>query len=171
MGDIMKKMTEEFLKAAFSGESQAHMKYLIFAEKAEEEGLKNIARLFRAIAYAEYVHARNHLKELGMVGVTKDNLQAAIEGETYEVQEMYPVYNNTAKMQGEKGAERSTKYALEAEKIHAALYSKAKQTVIEGKDIEIRKIYICPKCGYTVEGEPPERCPVCGLPREKFKEF
>ncbi|RLG47944.1 MAG: rubrerythrin family protein, partial [Thermoproteota archaeon] len=105
----MKKMTEEFLKAAFSGESQAHMKYLIFAEKAEEEGLKNIARLFRAIAYAEYVHARNHLKELGMVGVTKDNLQAAIEGETYEVQEMYPVYNNTAKMQGEKGAERSTK--------------------------------------------------------------
>ena len=76
----MKKMTEEFLKAAFSGESQAHMKYLIFAEKAEEEGLKNIARLFRAIAYAEYVHARNHLKELGMVGVTKDNLQAAIEG-------------------------------------------------------------------------------------------
>ncbi|RLG51715.1 MAG: rubrerythrin family protein [Thermoproteota archaeon] len=167
----MKKMTEEFLKAAFSGESQAHMKYLIFAEKAEEEGLKNIARLFRAIAYAEYVHARNHLKELGMVGVTKDNLQAAIEGETYEVQEMYPVYNNTAKMQGEKGAERSTKYALEAEKIHAALYSKAKQTVIEGKDIEIRKIYICPKCGYTVEGEPPERCPVCGLPREKFKEF
>jgi len=74
-------------------------------------------------------------------------------------------------MQGEKGAERSTKYALEAEKIHAALYSKAKQTVIEGKDIEIRKIYICPKCGYTVEGEPPERCPVCGLPREKFKEF
>jgi len=167
----MKKMTEEFLKAAFSGESQAHMKYLIFAEKAEEEGLKNIARLFRAIAYAEYVHARNHLKELGMVGVTKDNLQAAIEGETYEAQEMYPVYNNTAKMQGEKGAERSTKYALEAEKIHAALYSKAKQTVIEGKDIEIRKIYICPKCGYTVEGEPPERCPVCGLPREKFKEF
>lgn len=167
----MKKMTEEFLKAAFSGESQAHMKYLIFAEKAEEEGLKNIARLFRAIAYAEYVHARNHLKELGMVGVTKDNLQAAIEGETYEVQEMYPVYNNTAKMQGEKGAERSTKYALEAEKIHAALYSKAKQTVIEGKDIEIRKIYICPKCGYTVEGQPPERCPVCGLPREKFKEF
>lgn len=167
----MKKMTEEFLKAAFSGESQAHMKYLIFAEKAEEEGLKNVARLFRAIAYAEYVHARNHLKELSMVGVTKDNLQAAIEGETYEVQEMYPVYNNTAKMQGEKGAERSTKYALEAEKIHAALYSKAKQTVIEGKDIEIRKIYICPKCGYTVEGEPPERCPVCGLPREKFKEF
>jgi len=167
----MKKMTEEFLKAAFSGESQAHMKYLIFAEKAEEEGLKNVARLFRAIAYAEYVHARNHLKELGMVGVTKDNLQAAIEGETYEAQEMYPVYNNTAKMQGEKGAERSTKYALEAEKIHAALYSKAKQTVIEGKDVEIKKIYICPECGYTVEGEPPERCPVCGLPREKFKEF
>ncbi len=167
----MKKMTEEFLKSAFSGESQAHMKYLIFAEKAEEEGLKNVERLFRAIAYAEYVHARNHLKELGMVGVTKDNLQVAIDGETYEVQEMYPVYNNTAKMQGEKGAERSTKYALEAEKIHAALYSKAKQTVIEGKDVEIREIYICPECGYTVEGEPPERCPVCGLPREKFKVF
>ena len=167
----MKKMTEEFLKAAFSGESQAHMKYLIFAEKAEEEGLKNVARLFRAIAYAEYVHARNHLRELGMIGVTKDNLQVAIDGETFEVQEMYPVYNNTAKMQGEKGAERSTKYALEAEKIHAALYSKAKQTIIEGKDIEIKKIFICPECGYTAEAEPPERCPVCGLPREKFREF
>ncbi|HIE23324.1 MAG TPA: rubrerythrin family protein [Candidatus Korarchaeota archaeon] len=167
----MKKMTEEFLKAAFSGESQAHMKYLIFAEKAEEEGLKDVARLFRAIAYAEYVHARNHLRELGLIGATNDNLQVAIDGETFEVQEMYPVYNNTAKMQGEKGAEKSTKYALEAEKIHAALYSKAKQVVAEGRDIQIEKVYVCPQCGYTVEGEPPERCPVCGLPREKFKAF
>ena len=167
----MKKMTEEFLKAAFSGESQAHMKYLIFAEKAEEEGLKNVARLFRAIAYAEYVHAKNHLEELGLVSVTKDNLRVAIDGENYEVQEMYPVYNNTAKMQGEKGAERSTRYALEAEKIHVALYSKTMQIIMEEKDIELENVYICPRCGYTVEGEPPDRCPVCGLPKERFKEF
>jgi len=167
----MREMTKQFLQAAFAGESQAHMKYLIFAEKAEEEGLPNVARLFRAIAYAEFVHAKNHLKELKMMGDTKDNLQTAVDGETFEVQEMYPAYHEVAKLQGEQGAVRSIHYALEAEKIHAGFYAKARQAVLEGRDINIGRVYICPVCGYTAEGEAPERCPICGAPRERFKEF
>ena len=167
----MREMTKQFLQAAFAGESQAHIKYLIFAEKAEQEGFPNIARLFRAIAYAEFVHAKNHLTELNMVGSTKDNLQAAVDGETFEVQEMYPAYHEVAKLQGEQGAVRSFNYALEAEKIHAGLYAKARQAAAEGKDIQIGRVYICPVCGYTVEGEAPDRCPICGAPKERFKEF
>ncbi len=167
----MKKMTEKFLNEAFAGESMAHMKYLIFAEEAEKRGKKNLARLFRAIAYAEFVHARNHLRELGGIGDDVENLQKAIDGETFEVEEMYPVYNEAAKLQGEKGAERSTKYALEAEKIHAQMYKKAQDLAKEGKDYEDKKIYICPVCGYTVEGEKPDRCPICGAKGETFVEF
>ncbi len=167
----MKKMTSKFLSDAFAGESMAHMKYTIFAEEAEKRGKKNLARLFRAIAYAEYVHARNHLKELGGIGNDERNLQTAIDGETFEVEEMYPVYNETAKLQGEKGAEISTKFAMEAEKIHAEMYKKAKEMVKKGEDYEDKKIYICPVCGYTVEGEVPDRCPVCGAKGETFKEF
>ncbi len=167
----MKKMTERFLWDAFAGESQAHMKYSIFAEEAEKRGKKNLARLFRAIAYAEYVHAKNHLRQLGGIGNDVDNLDVAIAGETFEVEEMYPVYNETAKMQGERGAEVSTRFALEAEKIHAELYRKAKKMAEEGKDYEEVDIYICPVCGYTVEGEPPDRCPICGAKREDFKKF
>ncbi|MCX8171759.1 MAG: rubrerythrin family protein, partial [Candidatus Bathyarchaeota archaeon] len=114
----MRKMTEDNLKNAFAGESQAHMRYLIFAEKAEEEGFKNVARLFRAIAYAEMVHAANHYNVLGMIRGTAENLQEAINGETYEVNEMYPAYNAVAKLQDEKGAQRTTDWALQAEKIH-----------------------------------------------------
>jgi rubrerythrin len=167
----MRKMTEENLKAAFAGESQAHMRYLIFAEAAEKEGKENIARLFRAIAYAEQVHAANHLRELGGIKATPENLGAAIGGETFEVEEMYPAYNEVAKLQGEAGAERSTHYALEAEKIHAEMYKKAKDAAAAGKDLELGTVYICPVCGYTVEGTPPEYCPVCSAPREKFKSF
>ncbi|MBC7130024.1 rubrerythrin family protein [Candidatus Bathyarchaeota archaeon] len=167
----MRKITEENLKGAFAGESQAHMKYLIFAEKAEEEGFPNVARLFRAIAYAEQVHAKNHYDVLGMIKASSENLQAAIDGETYEVEEMYPAYNAVAKLQEEKGAERTTKWALEAEKIHAGMYQRAKQAVEGGKDLQIGSIYICSACGYTVEGAAPERCPICGAPKEKFKEF
>ncbi len=167
----MREMTKQFLLSAFAGESQAHMRYLIFAERAEEEGLPNVARLFRAIAYAEFVHAKNHLSELNMVGNTRENLQKAIDGETFEVQEMYPAYHEVARLQGEQGAMRSTHYALEAEKIHSALYAKARHAVLEGRDVEVGKVYICPVCGYTVEGEAPERCPICGASRERFKEF
>lgn len=167
----MRKMTERFLMDAFGGESMAHMKYLIFSEIAEKEGFKNIGRLFRAIAYAEFVHARNHAKNLGMIKDTQRNLETGINGETFEIEEMYPVYNNTAKLQGEKGAETSTHFALEAEKIHADLYKEAKELVKEGKDFEDKEIYICPVCGYTHIGEPPDRCPVCGAKKEIFKKF
>ncbi|HPP43041.1 MAG TPA: rubrerythrin family protein [Caldisericia bacterium] len=167
----MKKMTENFLKEAFSGESMAHMKYLIFSEIAEKEGYSNIARLFKAISYAEQVHATNHFKNLGNIGKTNENLQSSIDGETFEVEEMYPVYNNTAKLQEEKGAEISTHYALEAEKIHSELYKMAKDLAEKNKDIEKEDIYICPVCGFTHIGEPPDKCPVCGALKDKFKKF
>ncbi|MCD6111486.1 MAG: rubrerythrin family protein, partial [Thermoplasmata archaeon] len=122
----MKKMTKKALEEAFAGESMAHMKYAIFAEIAESEGFRNISRLFRAISYAELVHARNHARELGYLGKTPENLQSGIEGETFEIEEMYPVYRATAEMQGESGAVRSTTYALEAERIHANMYKDAK---------------------------------------------
>jgi len=167
----MRKMTEANLKDAFAGESQAHMRYLIFAEVAEEEKRPNLARLFRAIAYAEQVHATNHLRELGLVRTSPDNLAEAIAGETFEVDEMYPAYHAVAELQGEKGAIRSTHYALEAEKVHAAMYANARESALAEKDIAVGKIQICTVCGYTVEGEAPERCPICQAPRAKFKSF
>lgn len=167
----MRKMTEENLKAAFAGESQAHMRYLIFAEVAEREGKPNIARLFRAIAYAERVHATNHLRELPGINGTPENLGEAIAGEAFEVEEMYPAYLTVAELQGEAGAKRAIHYALEAEKIHARMYVKAQEAAEKGQDVELGTVYICPVCGYTVEGEAPEYCPVCGAPREKFKNF
>ncbi len=167
----MKEMTKKSLSEAFAGESMAHMKYLIFSEIAEKEGFKNIARLFKAIAYAEFVHAKNHARNLGYIGKTNENLEAGIKGETFEVEEMYPAYNSIAELQEEKDAQRSIHYALEAEKIHAELYKRAKEEVLKGKDIEISDIYICPVCGYTHTGEPSEKCPICGLPGEKFLKF
>lgn len=167
----MKKMTEKFLNEAFAGESMAHMKYQIFSEIAEKEGFSNIARLFKAISYAEQVHATNHFRNLGNIGKTSENLQSGIDGEIFEVEEMYPVYNNTAKLQGEKGAEISTHYALEAEKIHSELYKMTKDLAEKNKDIEKVDIYICPVCGFTHIGEPPDKCPVCGAPKDKFKKF
>ncbi len=167
----MRKMTEKNLQDAFSGESQAHMKYLAFAKKADDEGKSNIARLFRAVAFAEEVHATNHFKTLGSLGSTEENLQAAIDGENFEVEEMYPAYDAVAKLQSEKEAIRSIHFAVEAEKIHAAMYTEARQAVKEGRDIDIDHIYICPVCGYTVEGNAPDTCPVCGVNKEKFIEF
>jgi rubrerythrin len=167
----MQEMTAHNLKEAFAGESQAHMKYTIFADVAEGAGLKEIARLFRAIAYAERVHATNHLRELGGIGDTLANLKAAGAGENYEVDQMYPAFEAVAKLQGEKGAIRSMHYALEAEKKHAEMYHDAEELVLVGKDIEGRPVYVCPVCGYTVIGEPPARCPVCALPAADFKPF
>lgn len=167
----MKNMTEENLKNAYAGESQAYMRYLIFAEKAEEEGLPNIAKLFRAIAYAEHVHAKNHYNVLGMIRDTAENLRLSIDGENHEVTEMYPAYTAVAELQEEKGALRVMNWALQAEKIHMGMYQKAKQAVESGKDIKIGPIYICKVCGYTAEGEEPERCPICGAPRGKFQKF
>ncbi len=167
----MRKMTEDNLKGAFAGESQAHMRYLIFANKAEEEGRPNIARLFRAIAYAEQVHATNHHSSLGLLGTTADNLQVATEGETHEVEEMYPAFKAVAELQGERGALQSFHFALEAEKIHAGMYQKAKQAVESGDDARLGDVYICSVCGHTVEGEAPDRCPICGATKDKFRKF
>jgi rubrerythrin len=164
-------MTKDNLKAAFAGESQAHMKYLVFADTAEEEGYKNIARLLQAIAYAERVHATNHLNALNGFNMTRDNLVAAIEGENFEVDEMYPAYKAVAALQDEQKAVRSMHYALEAEMIHAAFYEEAKEAVVSGKDMEVGDIHICPVCGHTVTGKAPDRCPVCGVQGEKFKKF
>lgn len=168
---IKREMTKKFIEDAFAGESMAHMKYQIFSEVAKKDGFPNIANLFKAISFAELVHASNHYKSLGNVKKTEDNLQECINGENYEVNEMYPVFNNTAKLQEEKDAEKNTHYALEAEKIHEILYAEAKKLAEQKKDVEYKKIYICPVCGYTVIGEAPDKCPVCGTTKKKFVLF
>jgi rubrerythrin len=167
----MHPMTKDNLKSAFSGESQAHMKYLLFADKAEEEGFNNIARLFRAVAYAERVHAANHLNALNGSNLTLDNLDIAIDGETFEMNERCPAYQAVAGLQDEKKAVTSTHYALEAEKILAALYGEAKAFAKSGKDMEIGDVHICPVCGHTVAGNAPDRCPICGVQGSTFKKF
>ena len=181
----MRPMTEGNLKSAFSGESQANMRYLIWADKAEKDKFPNVARLFRAISFAEQVHATNHFKVLkeivgpsltiAMAGfgtsTTSENLEGAIEGENFEVTEMYPAYKAVAELEGERGAVRSFEWAEEAEKIHAGMYTKAKQAVDSGKDIELGPVQICCMCGYTVEGAAPDRCPVCNALKERFKAF
>ena len=167
----MRKMTEDNLKSAFAGESQAHMRYLIFAKRAEAEGFPNIARLFKAISYAEQVHATNHFGALGFIRGSSDNLQMAIDGETYEVNEMYPAFNAVAQMQGEKGAVQTFNFALQAEKIHASMYQNAKQIVESRRDIQLGPMFICEVCGHTVEDEAPDKCPICGAAKEEFRKF
>ena len=167
----MKEMTMANLKDALAGESQAQVKYQAFSARAEKEGKPNIARLFEAIAYAERVHATNHLKELGGIGNTVANLEAAIAGENFEVQEMYATYLAAAELQEESGAKRSMTYAIEAEKIHADMYGDALVKAKAGDDIEVGQVYICPVCGFSHSGEPPDRCPVCNCKKERFKAF
>ena len=168
----MKEMTKKALEEALAGESQAHIKYLAFAEKAEKEGHGSIARLFKAIAEAERVHATNHMKELGLLSDTMDNLKSAKTGEGFEIDEMYPAYNAVAELQEEKGAMRTIHYAEEAEKIHEALYEEAIETLKDGKDFREGNVYICPVCGYTHVGDDiPEKCPVCGVSNSMFKKF
>jgi len=164
-------MTQKNLEEAFAGESQAHMKYLAFADKARKQGHPNIARLFEATAFAERVHATNHLNVLSGIGDTPANLSAAIEGETFEFEEMYAAYVEIARLQGEKAAERTTNYALEAEKTHAVLYADAKAHASAGNDAPIADVYVCDMCGYTVTGEAPDVCPVCKVKKEHFRKF
>jgi len=167
----MKKMTEENVRGALAGESQAHIRYLAFAEKAAAENLPNIARAFKANAYAEQVHATNHLKTLSGIGSTKDNLAAAVGGENFEVEEMYPAYVDVAKLQGEKTAETFFNWALLAEKVHHGMYQEAKKAVEAGQDRAAKPIHVCSNCGFTMEGDAPDKCPVCGVPRAKFVTF
>lgn len=157
------------LKDAFAGESQANQKYRAFAKKAEQDGFKNIARLFLATAEAEKIHAEGHLKALEGIGDTAANLQAAIDGETYEFSEMYPPMLELAEQEGH-GAKRMFKYAVEAEAVHAQLYAKALEAVKAGKDLEV-DFYLCPVCGYIEFGQPTEACPVCKAKPEKFIKY
>ncbi|TFG24593.1 MAG: rubrerythrin family protein [Promethearchaeota archaeon] len=162
---------EEGLKEAFAGESQANRKYLAFAEKADKDGFPQVAKLFRAAAAAETVHAHNHLKVLGGVKSTIENLKAAVEGENYEFTSMYPEFIEAAKAKGNKAAERTFNFANEVEKIHHKLYENAVKTVESGKDLKKQDIHICPVCGYTHEGPLPDKCPVCGAPKKVFKKI
>lgn len=161
--------SEEGLKSAFAGESQANRKYLAFAKKAEQEGFPGVARLFHAAAAAETVHAHNHLRVLGGIKSTVENLKEAIEGEFYEFTTMYPEFIDNAKAEENAKAERTFNYANEVEKIHHNLYKKALEAVENQKDLEKKEIYICPVCGYTHEGNLPEKCPVCGASKKVFK--
>ncbi len=163
--------TEENLKAAFAGESQANRKYLAFSEKADKEGFSQVAKTFRAAAAAETVHAHNHLRVLGGIKSTKENIQEAIEGEHYEFTHMYPEFLEDAKKESNKDAERTFNYANEVEKVHHKLYEAALEAVESGNDLEKKDIYICPVCGYTHEGDPPDKCPVCGAMKKVFKKI
>ena len=160
--------TTKDLMEAFAGESQANRKYLAFAAKADQEGYPQVARLFRAAAEAETIHAHNHLRALKGVKSTKENLEEAITGEIHEFKEMYPGMIAAAKDAGNKEAERIFSYANEVEKVHARLYQKYKDTMEDKKMVDF---YICPVCGYTVEEEPPENCPVCGAKGKVFKKI
>jgi rubrerythrin len=160
--------TDQNLQDAFAGESQANRRYLAFAHKAEEEGFTQAAKLFRAAAEAETIHALNHLRIKGEVKSTLDNLNAALNGETFEFNKMYPGYIATAKEENNKQAVWSFDVANKVEQIHAQLYQKAIDAIENKKEMLKVDYFVCGTCGNTVEGEPPEKCPICGSPKEKF---
>lgn len=162
--------TIDNLKAAFAGESQANRKYLAFAKKAEADGFPGIAKLFRAAAEAETVHAHAHLRVMGGIGDTLKNLDEAITGEGHEFQSMYPGFIIEAEKEGNKAATISFKNALAVEKIHHGLYTEASNWLKSGKDLPAQQIFVCAVCGNTVTGSAPDKCPVCGAPKVKFFE-
>jgi rubrerythrin len=181
---MVREMTETNLRSAYGGESQAHMRYAIYADRAKKEGYPNASRLFTAVAFSERVHATNHYRNIKTKGAattvsaalfgtrsTLEDLQAGIDGETFEINEMYPAYKAVAAFQQEKSAEISFTWALEAEKIHVTLYKKAKETVDQGKDLSLGPVHVCTICGYTVEGEAPEICPICKAKKDAFRTF
>jgi len=181
----MKEMTQQNLINAFGGESMANMRYRHFANQADKESYPNVARLFRAVAHAEYVHAGDHYREIshldgGFVansmgafgpGDTVKNLGLAIAGESFEIDEMYPTYMEVAKFQQEDGAHRTFEWAYKTEKIHKALFERARDAVQDNKDIELDAVHICGVCGFTMEGDAPDECPVCKAKRDKFATF
>ncbi|MBX5327445.1 MAG: rubrerythrin family protein [Candidatus Bathyarchaeia archaeon] len=158
----------ENLKNAFAGESQANRRYLAFAKKAEDEGFIQIAKLFRAAAEAETIHALNHLRILGEIKTTSENLAAAVSGETFEFKKMYPEYLNIAKKEKNTQATWSFDVANKVEQVHAGLFSKVLEALKTNKELPKVDYFICGVCGNTVEGSAPEKCPICGAPRAKF---
>jgi rubrerythrin len=162
--------TNEHLATAFAGESQANRKYLAFARQAEKEGLAQIAKLFRAAAEAETIHALGHLANMGGVGTTLQNLEAAVKGETYEFTEMYPPMVEQAKAEGHK-ARTLLGWANDAERVHAGLFRQALEAMKAGRDLSRMDVYLCPFCGDVEFGEPPEKCPICGAAGAKFQKI
>jgi rubrerythrin len=160
---------EDGLREAFAGESQANRKYLAYARKADEEGYSQVARMFRAAAAAETVHAHNHLRALGDVGTTEANLKDAVAGETHEFKKMYPAMIDDAKAEGNAEAQKSFHYANEVEKVHARLYQGLLDNL--GKGQKEFSYWVCPVCGFTAEEHAPEKCPVCATPGDKFEEI
>ncbi|MFZ0450628.1 MAG: rubrerythrin family protein [Desulfatiglandaceae bacterium] len=164
----MSNQTHKNLKEAFSGESQANRRYLAYSKKADEEGFTNMARLFRVIAESETIHALNHLNALGDVKTTAKNVKDALKGETEECTGMYPMFIDQAERDADNAALNSFFWASEAERTHADFFEKAVNALKEGKDLELGDLHICKICGYTVEGEPPDKCPTCGKGKEAF---
>lgn len=157
--------TMDNLKEAFAGESQANRKYLAFAKKADEEGYTQVAKLFRAAAEAETVHAHNHLKVMDGIGSTSENLKAAISGEEEEFEAMYPDFIKEAESDGNKSAVWTFDVANKVEEIHAELYTKALEALGDNEEVDY---YVCGHCGNTVENEAPDVCPICGAPKSEF---
>ncbi|MET3616507.1 rubrerythrin [Peptoniphilus olsenii] len=181
----MNQMTSDNLRSAFGGESQAHMRYLIWGDVAEKEGFPNVKRLFTATSDAERIHATLHFNALrdvdgdfpvvSMAGFgikeTSENLVGAKNGEIFESTQMYPAYIAVAEMQEEKEAVRAMKYATAAEEVHAKRYQEAKDFVDQGKDLDVEKILLCPICGYITFDDTEEACPICGCKKDKFVEY
>lgn len=162
--------TQDNLQAAFAGESQANRKYLAFAAKADAEGRPQIAKLFRAVAAAETVHAHAHLRAMNGIGDTKKNLEEAIAGEHHEFTKMYPPYLQEAEAEGNRPAATSFRHALAVEKIHHELYTEALKTLAQGKDLPNTAVHVCDVCGHTVLGAAPDKCPICGAAKTKYRE-
>lgn len=162
--------TDENLSHAYAGESQANRKYATYSEQAESEGFKNVAKLYRAAAEAEAIHARRLLKVMGKIGTTADNLKKSVEGETFEYTSMYPEFIKAA--EGEKKSEAVTAftYAMKAEEVHAGLYKKSLEAIQSKRDLNVSRIYVCTICGNIVFNEPPEKCPICSAFKKKFQE-
>jgi len=160
--------TKENLAEAFAGESQANRKYLAFAKQAEVDGFPQVAKLFRAAAHAETIHAHAHLRALGGIKSTAENLKEAIEGEGFEFQQMYPPFLAEAQQEGDRLAEISFRNALAVEEIHHDLYLKASAAILSGGDLAARPVYVCEICGNTVYDAAPDKCPVCLVPKERF---
>ncbi|MFC2016183.1 rubrerythrin family protein [Chloroflexota bacterium] len=161
--------TEKYLQEAFAGESLSNRRYLFFAEKADKEGHPQIARLFRAVAEAETVHARNHFNIMDGVSSTRDNLLTGVIGEHYEFTRLYPPFIDKAESEGNKKAQRSFEWANDVEQIHHRLFDEAFKAFDAGQQLKEEPYFVCPVCGYTVGGEAPEKCPICGAPRDRFK--
>jgi len=165
----MEIKTEKNLQEAFAGESQANRRYLFFAEKADKEGHPQVARLFRAAADAETVHARNHFNAMDGIGTTKENVMAGATGEHYEFTRMYPPFIDQAEQENNKRAQRSFELANEVEQIHHRYFEETLKALNENKQLKDEPYFVCQVCGNTVAGEAPETCPICGAPRTQFK--